>query len=278
MASVEQYVTHVRKYGDARTAFEVAITEGMDALGVARLANRMASLEPLEYRNGRQRKRWQKAELTSRERIALTAAILLNSRSERVAERVIRRELRPSSDELRAARRHPLADLLKTGPLNVFELDPEQLGVLFGGCPCSEDGASSRDRRSGSARTVFTGDRELKSAQKGRLPPPPVGARFGHLAVVEHVKHNRRTWLVCKCDYGEITRRHDDWLDAKRAAAHIGVTVNALHKLTAARSIPFEQDGPGCKCWFRRSDLDQWRRGGGGGAGRGTIGGERRFD
>lgn len=54
----------------------------------------------------------------------------------------------------------------------------------------------------------------------------------------------------------------DAWLDSKRAAAYLGVSANALHKLTAARAIPFEQDGPGCKCWFRRAELDQWRRGG----------------
>ncbi len=54
----------------------------------------------------------------------------------------------------------------------------------------------------------------------------------------------------------------DEWLDSKRAAAYLGVSVNAIHKLTAARTIPFEQDSPGCKCWFRRAELDQWRRGG----------------
>ena len=53
----------------------------------------------------------------------------------------------------------------------------------------------------------------------------------------------------------------DGWLDAKRAAAFLGITANALHKLTAARVIPFEQEGPGCKLWFRRSELDGWRRG-----------------
>lgn len=53
----------------------------------------------------------------------------------------------------------------------------------------------------------------------------------------------------------------DNWLDAKGAAAYLGVTVNALHKLTAARALPFEQAGPGCRCWFRRADLDAWRQG-----------------
>ena len=53
------------------------------------------------------------------------------------------------------------------------------------------------------------------------------------------------------------------WLGAREAAAYLGMSVTALHKLTAARSIPFEQDAPGCKLWFQRSELDRWRRGGG---------------
>jgi len=58
-------------------------------------------------------------------------------------------------------------------------------------------------------------------------------------------------------------RPEDEWLTAKGAARHLGVSVTALHKLTSARMIPFEQDGPGCKLWFRRAELDAWRRSGG---------------
>jgi hypothetical protein len=54
----------------------------------------------------------------------------------------------------------------------------------------------------------------------------------------------------------------DGWLDSKGAAAYLGITINALHKLTAAREIPFEQDGPGCKLWFKRSELDDYRSAG----------------
>lgn len=53
----------------------------------------------------------------------------------------------------------------------------------------------------------------------------------------------------------------DAWLDSLDAAAYLGISRNALHKHTATRSIPFEQDGPGCRCWFKRSDLDEWRTG-----------------
>jgi len=58
-------------------------------------------------------------------------------------------------------------------------------------------------------------------------------------------------------------RQDGRWLTAKEAAAHLGLSVYALHKLTAARAIPFGQDGPGCKLWFRRAELDRWRQGGG---------------
>lgn len=62
---------------------------------------------------------------------------------------------------------------------------------------------------------------------------------------------------------GRLVDRDDDrWLGARDAAAYLGLTVNALHKLTAARLIPFSQDAPGGKCWFLRSELDGWRRDG----------------
>ncbi len=55
----------------------------------------------------------------------------------------------------------------------------------------------------------------------------------------------------------------DRWLTTAEAADYLGMTPNALHKLTAARALPFAQDGPGCRCYFKRSDLDRWRDSGG---------------
>jgi excisionase family DNA binding protein len=53
------------------------------------------------------------------------------------------------------------------------------------------------------------------------------------------------------------------WLTSREAAAYLGLTRAALHQLTAARAVPFEQDGPGCKLYFKRTELDEWRRAGG---------------
>jgi excisionase family DNA binding protein len=60
---------------------------------------------------------------------------------------------------------------------------------------------------------------------------------------------------------GEATG--DDWLDSRHAAEYLGVHRDTLRKLAAERAIPSEQDGPGCKLYFRRSDLDAWRQSGG---------------
>ena len=54
----------------------------------------------------------------------------------------------------------------------------------------------------------------------------------------------------------------DRWLSTREAALYLGMSVNALHRLTAERAVPFVQDAPGAKCWFLRSELDAWRRGG----------------
>ena len=57
--------------------------------------------------------------------------------------------------------------------------------------------------------------------------------------------------------------RPDEWFDSRHAAEYLGVHRDTLRKLAAERAIPSEQDGPGCKLYFRRSDLDAWRHGGG---------------
>jgi excisionase family DNA binding protein len=54
-----------------------------------------------------------------------------------------------------------------------------------------------------------------------------------------------------------------EWLDSRGAAEYLGVHRDTLRKLAAERTIPAHQDGRGCKLFFRRSDLDEWRRSGG---------------
>lgn len=51
-----------------------------------------------------------------------------------------------------------------------------------------------------------------------------------------------------------------EWLETRPAAEYLGLpSPHQLHKLTAARALPFSQERPGAKCYFRRSDLDAYR-------------------
>jgi hypothetical protein len=40
---------------------------------------------------------------------------------------------------------------------------------------------------------------------------------------------------------------------------HLGVHRDTIRRLAAELAIPSQQGGPGCKLFFRRSDLDAWR-------------------
>jgi len=54
-----------------------------------------------------------------------------------------------------------------------------------------------------------------------------------------------------------------EWLDSRGAAEYLGLHPDTIRKLAAERAIPAEQDAPGCKLFFLRQDLDEWRRAGG---------------
>lgn len=52
----------------------------------------------------------------------------------------------------------------------------------------------------------------------------------------------------------------DEWLDSRRAAEYLGIGRDSVRRLAAEGTLPTEQAGVGCKLFFRRSDLDAWRR------------------
>jgi excisionase family DNA binding protein len=55
--------------------------------------------------------------------------------------------------------------------------------------------------------------------------------------------------------------QRERWLATNEAASYLGCHPVTLRKLAAERRISFEQKGPGCKMYFRTSDLDAHRRG-----------------
>lgn len=61
-----------------------------------------------------------------------------------------------------------------------------------------------------------------------------------------------------------LPRQNDDdcWMTSAEAADYLAVPISTLRKLTAAGSVPFAQDVAGGRCYFKRSELDRWRRDG----------------
>lgn len=55
------------------------------------------------------------------------------------------------------------------------------------------------------------------------------------------------------------TRRDDEWLSTKQTAEYLGLTVHAVHHYISEGRLPFHQERPGARCYFRRSELDAWR-------------------
>jgi excisionase family DNA binding protein len=99
-----------------------------------------------------------------------------------------------------------------------------------------------------------------------RIAPRRVDGRRSDLDVldvlIEKVAERVAVAVVARLG-SEASEAVPEWLDSRRAAEYLGVHRDTLRKLAAERAIPAEQDGPGCKLFFRRSDLDIWRHAGG---------------
>ncbi len=54
-------------------------------------------------------------------------------------------------------------------------------------------------------------------------------------------------------------KTEDPWLNIRQAADHLGMTVHALRHRVARRAVPYVQEAPNSKIYFRTSELDAWR-------------------
>jgi excisionase family DNA binding protein len=54
-------------------------------------------------------------------------------------------------------------------------------------------------------------------------------------------------------------KSEDRWMTSAEAAEHLGLSLHALRHLVARRAIPYVQDRPGARIFFRASQLDAWR-------------------
>lgn len=106
---------------------------------------------------------------------------------------------------------------------------------------------------------------QLRAVQDATAKGSPPTSRTVEVAVIDGLiaqLADRVAAMVVK-QLSRIDEPADEWLDSRHAAEYLGVHRDTLRKLAAERAIASEQDGPGCKLYFRRTDLDDWRHGGG---------------
>jgi excisionase family DNA binding protein len=90
------------------------------------------------------------------------------------------------------------------------------------------------------------------AAEARGADPSMIDQLLGHLADLVVDRLMERT--------GADTDRGKQWFDAQGAADYLGMHRDTLRKLAAQRAIPAHQDRPRCKLFFRRDELDEWRR------------------
>ena len=118
--------------------------------------------------------------------------------------------------------------------------------------------AYATQQREPSARTLrlATGPSDLRPA---RPPAALLGSQagFSELGIIEQLVDRlaERVAAVVAERMSATEEPADEWLDSRHAADYLGVHRDTLRKLAAERSIPCDQDGPGCKLYFRRCDL-----------------------
>lgn len=49
-----------------------------------------------------------------------------------------------------------------------------------------------------------------------------------------------------------------EWMSVETAATYLDMAEERIRKLKDRRVIPYYQDGPGCRVFLRRSELDDW--------------------
>lgn len=95
----------------------------------------------------------------------------------------------------------------------------------------------------------------IREPDQSRAAAPSIDALLDRL--VDRVAEA----ILARLGGGQAQR--DEWLDSRQAAEYLGLHRDTLRRLAAARAIPSEQDGRGCRLFFRRTVLDEWRRSGG---------------
>jgi len=59
-------------------------------------------------------------------------------------------------------------------------------------------------------------------------------------------------------DHAAEGEAQPEWMNIDSAASYLDCTKERIRKLVTRLEIPFHQEAPGCRIFFRRSELDSW--------------------
>lgn len=79
--------------------------------------------------------------------------------------------------------------------------------------------------------------------------------------IVESLREHLRGDLLRELGGDRDHAKWPEWMSVETAANYLDVTVERVRKLKDRREIPYYQEAPGCRVFFRRSELDEWMSG-----------------
>ena len=79
-------------------------------------------------------------------------------------------------------------------------------------------------------------------------------------ALIRRLREELRSELLEELRAERATAPWPEWMSVEMAARYLDFSEERVRKLKESRRIPFHQEGPGCRVFFRRTELDEWMR------------------
>ena len=90
-------------------------------------------------------------------------------------------------------------------------------------------------------------------------PGPPLTLSLSHAAAATLASRAADEVMARLADCAERDGRGwPEWMSAETAACYLDISEERIRKLKDRHEIPYYQEGPGCRMFFRRTELDDW--------------------
>lgn len=87
------------------------------------------------------------------------------------------------------------------------------------------------------------------------------GFTFDLSALADRLRDELRAELAATIRAETAASDWPEWLSVESASRYLDAPVERVRKLKDRREIPHYQEGPGCRVFFKRSELDAWMDG-----------------